>query len=685
MLVGVTGCDGGRRPESARGAAGDTLRVIVRSEPIAFLPRQADPVALDREIAAGLAASLQRPLKLVLVDDYREMIERLVAGEADLIAASLTATSLRRERLDFSLPYLHADELLLLRTDEPRPQSVAELAGREVCVRESNSFAETLRELQQNVPSLEIRYLPEEWTLEEIVDRVAVGECWGTVIDSHYWQAFAGYYPNVHATLTLAEDRPIALALQKGHAALRRQVNEFLIATALTGPRDSVYTGDLPALKERRRLRMITRNTATTYFLHRGVELGFDYELMKRFAERNGMRLEIVIPPSRADLIPWLLDGQGDVIAAALTITPERAKKVSFTQPTLSEQEVVVVPEEEDNIAAPGDLTGRTVHVRAGSPAAGRLTALRDGGADFDIAFVPVEVELEEMLARVASGSWDAAVCRAGLWQVERAYGTPVRAAFVVRETELAWAVRPTDPELLSALNEYLDGEHRGLFYNTILSRYFRDERSIVRARDDWRSDLSGRISPYDELAKEYAAAYDLDWRLLVAQMFQESRFDSIRESWAGAVGLMQVLPKTANEMGTGDPADARNSVHGGAKYMRWLMDSFDPKLPLGTRIRFALASYNAGRSHVLDARRLAVLMGWTPDRWYGNVERAMLLLEKPEYYDRSRFGFVRGSETVRYVREVDRRYRTYVQQVPDLGETAGPSDDSEAKQVRAG
>ncbi len=668
-----------------RGAGGDTLRVIVRSEPIAFLPRQADPVALDREIAAGLAASLQRPLKLVLVDDYREMINRLVAGEADLIAASLTATALRRERLDFSLPYLHADELLLMRTDEPRPQSVAELAGREICVRESNSYTETLRQLQQSVPDLAIRFLPEEWTLEEIVDRVAAGECWGTVIDSHYWQALAGYYPNVHAALTLAEDRPIALALQKGHAAFRRQVNEFLIATALTGPRDSVYTEDLAALKERRRLRMITRNTATTYFLHRGVELGFDYELIKRFAERNGMRLEIVIPPTRADLVPWLLAGRGDVIAAALAVTPERAEKVSFTRPTLNEQEVVVVPENEDGIEAPADLAGRAVHVRAGSPAAAALAALRDDGSGFEIALVSEEIEMEEMLERVANGSWDAAVCRSGLLQVERAYGTPVRAAFVVRETELGWAVRPSNPELHAALNDYLETEYRGLFYNTILSRYFEDERAIVRARDDWRSDLSGRISPYDELAKEYAAAYDLDWRLLVAQMFQESRFDSERESWAGAVGLMQVLPKTAHEMGTGDPVDPRSSIHGGAKYMRWLIDSFDPKLPLGTRIHFALASYNAGRSHVLDARRLAALMGWTPDRWYGNVERAMLLLEEPEYYDRSRFGFVRGSETARYVREVDRRYRTYVQQVPDLGEPASAKSRSESKRMGAG
>ena len=196
-------------------------------------------------------------------------------------------------------------------------------------------------------------------------------------------------------------------------------------------------------------------------------------------------------------------------------------------------------------------------------------------------------------------------------------------------------------------------------------NRYFRTPGAIVNAEDEWRSDRSGRISPWDDLARRYANEYDLDWRLVVAQMYQESRFDPDRVSWSGARGLMQILPRTARELGIADPADPESSVHGGTKYMRWLIDRSDPKLPLATRMRFALASYNAGRGHVLDARRLAKRLGLSPDEWYGHVEKAILLLQRPEHYEQARFGYCRGSECVRYVREIDRRYRVYVKHVP--------------------
>src|SRR6185436_15653334 len=134
--------------------------------------------------------------------------------------------------------------------------------------------------------------------------------------------------------------------------------------------------------------------------------------------------------------------------------------------------------------------------------------------------------------------------------------------------------------------------------------------------------------------------------------MQEESNFEAGTESWMGAVGLMQLLPATAQELGIENPYSPEASIAGGAKYLRQLIEEFDLKLPLATRVRFALASYNVGRAHVLDARRLASQMGWRSDRWFGNVERAMMLLEQPEYAAQARYGYCRGSECVHYVQD---------------------------------
>ncbi|MDE2699360.1 MAG: transglycosylase SLT domain-containing protein [Gemmatimonadota bacterium] len=176
------------------------------------------------------------------------------------------------------------------------------------------------------------------------------------------------------------------------------------------------------------------------------------------------------------------------------------------------------------------------------------------------------------------------------------------------------------------------------------------------------RVGLSGQLSPYDALTKKYASQYGQDWRLITAQMYQESRFDPEAVSWVGAQGLMQVMPSTGEQLGFTDLHDPQESIHAGVKYMRQLINRFDHNLPMEVRIRFALASYNAGYGHVLDARRLAREMGWDSNRWFGNVEKAMRLLSQPDYYERARYGFCRGGQPVHYVENIQNFYDAYVE-----------------------
>lgn len=657
-------------PAAETAASVEPLRAIVPPEPFAFLPRRGEPVGRDRQVARGVAESLGRKLRSVPMQDPERMIERLLFGEADLVAAGLAVTRERRKRIAFSLPYLHVDELVVAGPDVV-VEHPEDLTGLDVCVRRATGEAASLARLVDEHPGIVVRPLPPDTRLERLMVFLDRGACDAVALDSAAWSAVdaaggaAGGRadPVVRPVHTLREDRPVAVALRPGDEELRRRVDAYLTEEALAIREREPATGDLPAIEERRTLRVLTRNNSMTYFIHRGRQLGFEYELLRRFAAEHGLRLEIVIPPRHEDLIPWLEEGRGDVIAAAMTVTPERARRVAFTRPYLEVEEVVVV-RAGDPAERLADLAGRTVHVRRSSAFYPRLVALREG-VEFEIETAPEDVETEEILARVEAGEWDVAVADSNLLAAELRHGRKLEAAFSLGSGRLAWAVREDNPKLLATLDEYLEAQPGSRFFNVLRRKYFENRRMLERGRSTWRSDRSGRLSPWDDVVREAAARHSLDWRLVAAVMYQESRFDPRSRSWAGAVGLMQLMPATAQSLGVDDLRDPKQSIRAGAAYLRWLLDRFGRDLPLAARLRFALASYNVGYEHVRDARRLAERMGWSPDVWEGSVARALALLEQPEYHREARFGYCRGRSAVAYVREVERLYRVYAEHVP--------------------
>ncbi len=638
------------------------LRVIVSEEPITYIPRQAEPVTLDYDIAHSLADALNLKLELVKADNYVQMLEKLLGGEGDIIASSLTITPDREKIAAFSVPYLYVDEYLITVRADSLPETVADLAGMEISVRQSSSYYQTLIDVQKEVPSLRIHTVSDTLGTEGLFKGIAQGRFKATLCDAHLWHAIANYYDNLVAPLVVAEERPLALMMRPNDTKLKVAVDEYLLAHQFTRHRQQVFTDDLPGLKERRRLRMITRNNAMTYFIYRGQQIGFEYELMKRFASQHNLNLEIVIPNSHAELLSYLNEGKGDVVASAMTITEERQEQAAFTLPYNEVSELVVVHADDDSIASLQDLAGWTIHVRASSSFYTTLMALQDSIKGLEIAIVPDDVETEDILAGVEEGIYDLTMCDSNLLDIERAYGRRLRAALSIKPTALGWAVRKDNSELLAALNEYIKEEKGGLFFNMMKKRYFKSTRAVARAKDSMRVGLSGQLSPYDDLAKKYASQYGQDWRLITAQMYQESRFDPEAVSWVGAQGLMQVMPSTGEQLGFTDLHDPQESIHAGVKYMHQLINRFDHNLPMEVRIRFALASYNAGYGHVLDARRLAREMGWDPNRWFGNVEKAMRLLSQPDYYERARYGFCRGGQPVHYVKNIQNFYVAYVE-----------------------
>jgi membrane-bound lytic murein transglycosylase F len=259
--------------------------------------------------------------------------------------------------------------------------------------------------------------------------------------------------------------------------------------------------------------------------------------------------------------------------------------------------------------------------------------------------------------------------------------------------------VRSTSPQLLAALNSVLTRHVRrdedghlmaSKFYNVVRARYFENASRFDRhLAHPFRFGRTGRVSPYDDLFRQAARDTGLDWRLLAALSFQESRFDPTAVSWAGAHGLMQLLPSTAG-VSARALHDPDVNVPLGARHLRMLYDLYED-VPEPERLRFALAAYNCGQGHLDDARRLSSLLGKDPDVWEGSVRESLLLLRQPNFHRMVRYGYVRGNETVAYVREVERRYELLMA-VSNRSSTArlvsaveGASNDSDTPDMTVG
>lgn len=428
---------------------------------------------------------------------------------------------------------------------------------------------------------------------------------------------------------------------------------------------------------EKRAIRVLVHFSRTKFFVAGGVPRGFEHDLMKEFEAfynkkltRGQVKIPVVfIPVHFEQLLPMLRDGRGDVAAGLLTITEARKRRVKFTRPYIRNvAEVVVANTAAPPISSIEDLGGRKVHVLRGSSFAERLRALnrrlwRLAKPRVRIVEVPSGTSTEDLLEMVNAGIFLYAIAddyMGKLW----AEVLPHLRVLDVRLSEgndIAWAVRANNPKLLEALNDFIDANSERVSREAaeLHRRYFRDVEFL---RNNLDPDVVGRkkhLAPYFlEASKENG----FDWLFLLAQGFQESRLNQAARSPAGAVGVMQLLPSTGKAMGYRDiRSSAQANIAAGAKYMRFLIDSYfdEPDIPAAARFDFALAAYNAGPTRIVQLRKLAAQRGLDPNRWVHNVER--VALEKI------------GRQPVQYVANIHRYYTAY-RLAEDIQEDGGGS-----------
>lgn len=647
------------------------LRILVGRLEEAYLPRQGLPIHRELDLASAFAESLNLKPIFIYRDHFAEMIPQLLAGEGDLIAANMTVTESRKRQVAFTVPVSHSKEQLIIRSTDQGLNSLADLAGRTLAVPAATSFWETAQDIISQHPKINVLTIDSDITTDKVMEQISCGVIDATIEDDTVMSVVSSYRDDVKATLDLGPERPQAWAVHPDNNSLLEALNGFLTQTQLARRAEEISVADLPAMKKRKTLRVLTRNNAVNYFLWRGELMGFEYEWAKRFAKQQKLALEIIVAPDHEALFTMLVEGKGDIAAAFLTPTKQRRKLgVEFSEPYHYAAEKLVGRADEDGFAlfSLEDLAGRTIYQRRSSSYWQTLQALQQQGFKFNLEAVPEDMETEDIIAKVASGEYDLTVANSHIINVEQTWRNDIKPLFTIRSaTPQAWAIRADNPELLAAVNQFHKEEYRGLHYNILYKKYFKNSKRILAYQEqrDKNKTQGQAISPYDELVKTYAEEYGFDWRLLVAQMYEESRFDPKAESWAGAKGLMQLMPETAQHFGIDDPETLYHpevSIKTGVEYIHWVHKRLDDEeLAVAERFWFALAAYNAGLGHVYDARRLAFQQGLNPNRWFDNVEKAMLLLSKPSYARRARHGYVRGREPVNYVRQIRERYHAYI------------------------
>lgn len=311
------------------------------------------------------------------------------------------------------------------------------------------------------------------------------------------------------------------------------------------------------------------------------------------------------------------------------------------------------------------------MHVGEESGARRELIELSDSieGA-IDIVEVDPTVTTETLIRRVALGQVELTVAHENVAQLQQErFSNIVVRPVIGPPTGLVWAVRESSPDLLEALNQWIVAERSGETFAAIYNRYYVDRGAYrERVESEYLTGETGRLSEYDDLIARNAATINWDWRLLASQMYQESLFDPRARSWAGAAGLLQLMPATAREMGVSDPYDPEQNVAGGVRYLQWLEEQWLNDVPdPDQRLRFVLASYNTGRGHVQDAQRLATKNGHDPQNWE-HVSHWLLQKSKRSVFTDPvvRYGYSRGLEPVTYVQKILDRFRHYQQFVSE-------------------
>lgn len=451
------------------------------------------------------------------------------------------------------------------------------------------------------------------------------------------------------------------------------------------------WEGDLPDMLDRRVIRVLTTYSKTFFFIDKGTQRGATHDLFIAFEKSLNQQLEkdkklkqrhlkvriVFVPVERDQLLTALNEGKGDIVAANLTVTPSREQRVTFTQPLYTNvKELLLSGPTSPQVDNLEQLSGKTVFVRTSSSYYESLQALnahfaKESRPPVTLEVAPEALEDEDLIEMLNAGLIPLIVVdhhKAQFWK-QVFPKIQIHENIVLRDNgEIAWAVRKNNPQLLALLNNFVKKNAKGsTLGNTLFLRYLKNAAYVKNAAAEKERQ---KFLAMVDLFKKYGERYQIDWLLMAAQGYQESRLNQTVRSPVGAIGVMQVMPSTGKELKVGDIRSVEPNIHAGVKYMRWMIDRYyadKPMTPLD-KVLFTFASYNAGPARIARLRVETEKRGFNPNVWFGNVEH--LAAEKI------------GAETVTYVSNIYKYYIAYRLIMDDLARKQKMLDTTPAPAV---
>jgi membrane-bound lytic murein transglycosylase F len=432
---------------------------------------------------------------------------------------------------------------------------------------------------------------------------------------------------------------------------------------------------NLERIRQEGVLKVVTEYNSISYFLYRGQPMGFQFEMLQDLANYMDIALDVSVSNDIETNFSDLIEGKVNMIAMNLTVTSERKAVVEFTEPLLQTRQVLVqrkpIQWEKMNkrqvesalVRNQLDLAGKVVYVQAGSVYEARLRSLSDeiGGG---IEIREVNMDTEQLIQRVALGEIDYSVCDENVGLVNTTYYPQLDVGTAISfPQQMAWALKPHSDSLKKVLDQWIIDYRKSSRYAVLYNKYFENRQTNRSIHSDYYTLGRGKISQYDDIIKLESDKIGWDWRLLASVIYQESRFNPEAVSWAGAFGLMQLMPTTATSYGITKNSPPEEQIRAGVSFINWLDDRFEDVITdPNERIKFVLASYNIGLGHIQDARRLAERYESDPNTWSGSVDEWLMKKADPVYYSDPvvKHGYARGIETHNFVIDILDRYEHY-------------------------
>lgn len=424
---------------------------------------------------------------------------------------------------------------------------------------------------------------------------------------------------------------------------------------------------DLEKILNEDTLRVVTLSRSTTYFNFKGKEMGYEYELAARLAKSLNVELKVYVAREVSQMMDMLYEGKVDIVAYPVTITNEMRNKVLFVDHTYLTKQVLVQrvdKKKKAEVKEAIDLSGKEVYVVENSKYHKHLLQVdNEIGGGIQVQTVSFEEEEETLIKKVSTGEILYTVADDNIASLNKTYYNNIDISVELSHSQRsAWVVRKKSTDLCDTINKWFEKIDGDFTYQYLHHKYFEKQKQYSGKNPKYIS--SSKISNFDPLFKKYSETLDWDWKLLASVAYQESRFNPSAKSWAGALGLMQMMPATAKRFGVDSTAllmKPEQNVRAATKYLKRVDKIFNYIEDKDERIMFVLASYNAGVGHVRDAMALAEKYGKNPSKW-GDVSTFVLMKSKPEFFNDPivRHGYLRGEETEKFVREIMVRYKEY-------------------------